>query len=123
MTVALVAAVGVGGLWMLNQGAETTEAGEAVAFNQDVWTANRGIFDDSNARDEMIGAALKQIKEGMSEAEVLAELGEPDDRSATKWTYSAGPRDGFPTDEFVLNVAFADGKVTKAFSTFAANLR
>lgn len=120
----ILAAIGVGMYWMNDQAAEPLSTEEIAAqFDRAEWVANRGVFDETNTRRDMVGAAVAQISKGMSEADVLKALGEPDDQFETRWRYSTGPRRGFETDEGVLVVEFANGGVTEAFSSFTARLR
>ena len=126
LIVALLAAIGAGGYMMMNMNTDTSTAAQQAApfpFDRDTWIANKGVFDETNNRRDMLGGALEQVSAGMSEAEVIAALGEPDDRFEDMWRYSGGPRLGFDTDELVLVVLFADGKVTEAMSSFTARVR
>ncbi|MEM8949316.1 MAG: outer membrane protein assembly factor BamE [Pseudomonadota bacterium] len=123
IVIGLVALIGGGAFVMINQGAEPTSAETPLAFDRKRWQSYSGVFDETNQRSDMLGGALARLSPGMSQSEVTAALGEPDDRTPTKWRYSAGPRRGFPTEETVLVVNFADGVVTEAVSTYTANLR
>ena len=63
---------------------------ETATFNRTGWTAVAGKADEADARHDMVAAAIAEIPAGTAQADVLARLGEPDQRFDNAWAYMVG---------------------------------
>ena len=87
---------------------------ESASFDRDGWAALAGSPDASAPRAAMIEAAAAQVPAGTPQADVLARLGEPDQRFDKAWAYMTGPT-LFGGEYRALLVSFDDaGNVASA---------
>lgn len=60
------------------------------SFDTSRWVAEKGNFDRASARDDLMPAAVKQLRVGMTRDEVLRLFGEPDSRDEDTFSYYLG---------------------------------
>ena len=81
-------------------------------FDADAWKAQRGVADEKNQRNAMAVAAREQLRAGMTRAEVVALLGEPDsvrqDGAVEVYAIGASP---LGIDSQYLELTYRDGRL------------
>jgi len=85
---------------------------QTTNFDSSTWKSQRGAAAQDNQRGQMVGALDKVVRTGMTRAEVIELLGEPDSGNADSGVdiYELGVSD-YGIDEEYFEIRYQDGKV------------
>jgi outer membrane protein assembly factor BamE (lipoprotein component of BamABCDE complex) len=91
-------------------------APDLTVFDKDRWAAEAQAKPSENKRSLMTKDLEKRLRQGMSEDEIIALMGQPDSRRDTRFIYNLGtPGFGVDYDHYVIEFD-ANHKVTRYFT-------
>jgi hypothetical protein len=104
---------GAGVVLVLGAGGYMATTTIANSFDSSKWKALRNSSERDNPRSRMLGDLKKELKPGMTQAEVVALLGEPETKEGARYIYAIGAS-AFGVDYEYFVVEFdANGKLLR----------
>jgi hypothetical protein len=104
---------GAGVALMIGAGGYMAATTMANSFDAGKWRALRNSKERENPRSRMVGELKQELREGMTQAEVVALLGEPEIKEGARYLYAIGAS-AFGVDHEYYAVEFdAGGKLLR----------